>query len=61
MPALSAKQHDPHAKAFFSTLWTTAKKPFSSMGCYAKIAACRHGLPKYDKPFDYTRSYVILA
>jgi hypothetical protein len=32
MPALSAKQHDPHAKAFFSTLWTTAKKTFQQYG-----------------------------
>ena len=57
MPALSAKQHDPHVRAYFQHLVANGKKPLQAV-C-AIIRKLIHGMLKNDEPFDNTRFYKI--
>jgi len=62
MPALSAKQHDPHVRAYFQHLVGKGKKPLQALcAVMRKLLHAIHGMLKYDKPFDNTRFYVIPA
>lgn len=60
MPALSAKQHDPHIKAYFDHLVANGKKPLQGVcAVMRKLLHAIHGMLKHDKPFDSTRFYAI--
>lgn len=60
MPALSAKQHDPHIKAYFQHLVDNGKKPLQALcAVMRKLLHAIHGMLKHDKPFDSARFYVI--
>jgi transposase len=60
MPALSAKQHDPHIKAYFDHLLANGKKPLQAVcAVMRKLLHAIHGMLKHDKPFDNTRFYAI--
>lgn len=60
MPALSAKQHDPHIKAYFQHLVDNGKKPLQAVcAVMRKLLHAIHGMLKHDKPFDNARFYVI--
>jgi transposase len=62
MPALSAKQHDPHVKAYFQHLLNNGKKPLQAVcAVMRKLLHAIHGMLRYDKPFDNTRFYAIPA
>jgi transposase len=62
MPALSAKQHDPHVKAYFQHLLDNGKRPLQAVcAVMRKLLHAIHGMLKYDKPFDNTRFYAIPA
>jgi len=56
MPALSAKQHDPHVKAYFQHLLDNGKKPLQAV-CAAmrNLLHAIHGMLKHDKPFGQLR------
>jgi transposase len=60
MPALSAKQHDPHVKAYFQHLVANGKKPLQAVcAIMRKLLHAIHGMLKHNEPFDNTRFYVI--
>jgi transposase len=60
MPALSAKQHGPHVKAYFEYLVGNGKKPLQAVcAVMRKLLHAIHGMLKHDKPFDNTRFYAI--
>lgn len=60
MPALSAKQHDPHVKAYFQHLVDNGKKPLQAVcAVMRKLLHAIHGMLKDNQPFDNTRFYVI--
>ena len=60
MPALSAKQHDPHVKAYFQHLVANGKKPLQAVcAIMRKLLHAIHGMLKHNKPFDNTRFYAI--
>jgi transposase len=60
MPALSAKQHDPHVKAYFQHLVDNGKKPLQAVcAVMRKLLHAIHGMLKHDKPFDNTRFYAL--
>jgi transposase len=60
MPALSAKQHDPHVKAYFDHLVANGKKPLQGVcAVMRKLLHAIHGMLKHDKPFDNSRFYAI--
>lgn len=62
MPALSAKQHDLHAKAYFEHLTQNGKKPLQAVcAVMRKLLHAIHGMLMYGKPFDNTRFYIIPA
>jgi len=62
MPALSAKQHDPHIKAYFQHLVDNGKKPLQAVcAVMRKLLHAIHGMLKYNKPFDNARFYAIPA
>jgi len=62
MPALSAKQHDPHVKAYFEHLPANGKLPLQAVcAVMRKLLHAIHGMLKNDKPFDNSRFYVIPA
>lgn len=62
MPALSAKQHDPHVKAYFQHLVDNGKRPLQAVcAVMRKLLHAIHGMLRYDKPFDNTRFYAIPA
>lgn len=62
MPALSAKQHDPHVKAYFQHLVDNGKKPLQAIcAIMRKLLHAIHGMLKNDMPFDNTRFYVLPA
>ena len=59
-PALSAKQHDPHVKAYFQHLVANGKKPLQAVcAIMRKLLHAIHGMLKHNKPFDNTRFYAI--
>ncbi len=60
MPALSAKQHDPHVKAYFQHLVANGKKPLQAVcAVMRKLLHAIHGMLQHDQPFDNTRFYAI--
>ena len=60
MPALSAKQHDKHVKAYFQHLVANGKKPLQAVcAIMRKLLHATHGMLKKDEPFDNTRFYSI--
>ena len=60
MPALSAKQHDKHVKAYFQHLVANGKKPLQAVcAIMRKQLHATHGMLKKDEPFDNTRFYAI--
>ena len=62
MPALSAKQHDPHVKAYFQHLVANGKKPLQAVcAVMRKLLHAIHGMLKNNEPFDNTRFYAIPA
>jgi transposase len=63
MPALSAKQHDPHVKAYFQHLVVENGKKKLQAVCAVmrKLLHAIHGMLKHDVPFDNTRFYAIPA
>ena len=62
MPALSAKQHDPHVRAYFEHLVAHGKKPLQAVcAVMRKLLHAIHGMLKHDKPFDNARFYAIPA
>jgi transposase len=62
MPALSAKQHDPHVRAYFLHLVENGKKPLQAVcAVMRKLLHAIHGMLKHDEPFDNTRFYAIPA
>ena len=62
MPALSAKQHDPHVRAYFQHLVANGKKPLQAVcAIMRKLIHAIHGMLKNDEPFDNTRFYKIPA
>lgn len=63
MPALSAKQHDPHVKAYFQHLvLDNGKKKLQALcAVMRKLLHAIHGMLKHDVPFDNTRFYTIPA
>jgi transposase len=62
MPAISAKQHDPHVKAYFQHLVDNGKKPLQALcAVMRKLLHAIHGMLKFDQAFDNTRFYAIPA
>lgn len=60
MPAMSAKQHDPHVKAYAQHLIDKGKLPLQAIcAVMRKLLHAIHGMLKDDKPFDNTRFYAI--
>ena len=60
MPALSAKQHDKHVKAYFQHLVANGKKPLQAVcAIMRKLLHAIHGMLKKDESFDNTRFYSI--
>jgi len=60
MPALSAKQHDPHVRAYFEHLLVRGKKPLQALcAVMRKLLHAIHGMLKHQQPFDNTRFYAI--
>lgn len=60
MPALSAKAHDPHVRAYFQHLLDNGKKPLQAVcAVMRKLLHAIHGMLKHDQPFDNTRFYAI--
>jgi transposase len=62
MPALTAKTHDPHVKAYFDHLTANGKKPLQAVcAVMRKLLHAIHGMLKHHQPFDNTRFYAIPA
>lgn len=62
MPALSAKQHDQHIKAYAQHLTDKGKKPLQVIcAIMRKMLHAIHGMLKNDQPFDGTRFYALPA
>jgi transposase len=60
MPALSAKEHDPHVKAYFQHLIDNGKLPLQALcAVMRKLLHAIHGMLKYNQPFDNARFYAI--
>lgn len=59
-PALSAKQHDKHVKAYFQHLMDNGKTPLQGVcAVMRKMLHAIHGMLKHNVPFDNTRFYAI--
>jgi transposase len=62
MPALSAKQHNPHVKAYFEHFIDNSKLPMQAVcAVMRKLLHAIHGMLKHNQPFDNTRFYDILV
>ena len=61
MPALSAKQHDQHVKAYFQHFMDNGKTPLQGVCAVIRKLphAAIHGMFKHNEPFDNTRFYAI--
>jgi hypothetical protein len=60
MPALSAKEHDPHVKAYFQHLVDNGKLPLQAVcAVMRKLLHAIHGMLKHNQPFDNARFYAI--
>jgi transposase len=61
-PALSAKQHGPHVRAYFLHPVENGKEPLRAVcAVMRKLLHAIHGMLKHDEPVDNTRFYVIPA
>lgn len=61
-PAMSAKQHDKHVRAYFQHLVANGKTPLQGVcAVMRKLLHAIHGMLKNDRPFDNTRFYAIPA
>jgi len=62
MPALSAKQHDRHIKAYAQHLTDKGKKPLQVIcAIMRKMLHAIHGMLKNNQPFDSSRFYALPA
>lgn len=62
MPALSAKQHDRHIKAYAQHLTDKGKKPLQVIcAIMRKMLHAIHGMLKSNQPFDSSRFYALPA
>ena len=62
MPALSAKTHDPHVRAYAEHLLQQGKLPMQTVcAVMRKLLHAIHGMFKFNQPFDNTRFYAITA
>ncbi len=60
MPALSAKEHDPHVNAYFQHLIDNGKLPIQGVcAVMRKLLHAIHGMLKHNQPFDNSRFYTI--
>jgi transposase len=60
MPALSAKEHDPHVKAYFQHLVDNGKLPIQAVcAVMRKLLHAIHGMLKHNQTFDNSRFYAI--
>lgn len=60
MPALSAKRHDPHVRAYFEHLLVRGKKPLQALcAVMRKLLHAIHGMLKHQQPFDNSRFYAM--
>ncbi len=60
MPALSAKQYDPHVKAYSQHLIDNGKKPLQVVcAVMRKLLHAIHGMLKHNEPFDNARFYAL--
>lgn len=60
MPALSAKRHDPHVRAYFEHLLARGKKKLQAVcAVMRKLLHAIHGMLKHQMPFDNTRFYAM--
>lgn len=60
MPALSAKQHDLHVRAYFEHLLVRGKKPLQALcAVMRKLLHAIHGMLKHQQPFDNSRFYAM--
>jgi transposase len=51
MPALNAKEHDPHVKAYFQHLLANGKKPLQAVCAIMRILLYAiQGMLKHNKP-----------
>jgi transposase len=58
MPALGAKQHDPHVSAYFQHLVANGKKPLQAIcAVMRKLLHAIHGMLKHNQSFDNSRFY----
>ena len=57
MPALSAKQHDPHVRAYFEQLLARGKKPCSAVAVMRKLLHAIQGMLKHQQR-SITRAYI---
>ena len=62
MPALSAKDHDPHVKDFFGHLVANGKTKMQGV-CVVKrkLLHAIHGMFTHNQPFDNSRFYALPA
>jgi len=57
---LSAKQHDPHVKAYFQHLVDNGKKPLQAVcAIMRKLLHAIHGMLKHNMPYHNTRFYAL--
>ena len=62
MPALSAKDHDPHVKGFFDHLVANGKTKMQGVcAVMRKLLHAIHGMLANNKPFDNSRFYALPA
>jgi transposase len=62
MPALSAKDHDPHVKGFFDHLVANGKTPLQGVcAVMRKLLHAIHGMFNNNQPFDNARFYALPA
>jgi transposase len=60
MPALSAKVHDPHIKAYFTHLVARGKLPMQAVcAVMRKLLHAIHGMLTHNQPFDNKRFYAL--
>jgi transposase len=62
MPALSAKDHDPHVKGFFDHLVANGKTKMQGVcAVMRKLLHAIHGMLTHNQPFDNSRFYALPA
>jgi transposase len=62
MPAMSARTHDPHIRAYAEHLIQQGKLPMQAIcAIMRKLLHAIHGMFKFNQPFDNSRFYAIPA